>query len=189
MIDKHEVVIRFGDQLMNLYHLGYVSEDLAKVLVLAHSAREIRLGAVENFGSAVFRDPYDVGRNDPRFQGFLELLRIEKVRSGSIEIVLASASLLSSIVVPLVILRAQQTAGRGELTLDVRSNHPLINPLLQRYSAGDFGRGPEAMNRLFSDLARAGVDVSPISNDVFVIDSIVQRYSRRIASVIKMKRQ
>ena len=188
MLVNNEVSIRLGDDLMTLFHLGYISEDLAKVLILTHSGDISDNYEVRRRGGASFYDPLDIRRNDRRFKEHIDLLKIARVEAGSIEIVLAGATLLSSIVVPLVVMRAQQIAIHDEITLEVRCSHPLVQPLLDRYTAGEFGNGPDALNTLFESLKTAGIDVSPRTADVFVITSIVERYANRIAKTVKVRR-
>lgn len=183
MVD--EVVVHISDKYMTLYHLGYLSEDMAKVLVLAHSPHDLsldRLRPSPPFGQSNSLDMY---RSDPRFFEYMHLLRIERVDRGSIELAIAAGSLISSVVIPILLYRAQQQGSEG-VTFEVRSSHPMVGVMLNRFQNGEYGSWPSSLHALFADLQRVGVDVSVQDRDVYVLASTVDRYAMRIARVLRM---
>ncbi|UHQ24975.1 hypothetical protein LVB77_10005 [Lysobacter sp. 5GHs7-4] len=180
-----EVSVIIGSEYMTLYHLGYLSEDIGKALVLAQAAHESDLttnGPVSRFDPL---DSLEMFRNDPRFVEHMGLLRIERVRPGSIEIVIAAASLLAAVVVPVLLQRVQQRGAQG-VTFEVRSSHPMVAVMLERYRNGEYGQWPESLQVLCSNLERVGVDMSARSPNAYVLVSVIDRYAVKIARIMQV---
>ncbi len=178
-----EVVIRLGNELMTLYHLGYISEDIAKALALAHDDSV----PLTDYRGSVFgpRDGLELFRNDARLVENLGLLRLKRVDSGSIELVLAGATLLATIFVPILIFKVQAKAGTA-ITFEVRCKTPGVMALINRLADGGYGSGPQSIQHLLDDLRRRGVNISVTSEHVYKLEAIADRYASKIARVTRV---
>lgn len=184
--ESRQIVIKFGTEISTTYHLGYVLEDITKLVVLANSLRPGDFHAPMNRSSFLY-SPLNLRRNDPRIGPLLDALRIERAQSGCIELFMDAANLAAAVVVPLVIMLVAQRD--KELTFEVRCTHAGLDGLLRRYASGDFGGGQDGLNHLFIHLAQMGLDVKASGMETFVINALVESYTAKIGRVLKIRRR
>jgi ABC-type tungstate transport system substrate-binding protein len=84
---------------------------------------------------------------------------IKEARGGSLELIVASASFISSVVVPLVVMYIQKRLDNqnpGSISFEVSVKDSRVQKLLTMFADGHFGQGAQAVDRLFKELQARG---------------------------------
>jgi hypothetical protein len=181
----NELRIYFGGKLANLYDVGYLSVDLYQLIAFGELIEQGDDAAIESWFGEKAR-PFN--RYASVLEKSRESSRIQRAREGSLELVIAVGSLLSSIIVPLVVMYLQrgadQRAPQQEANFEVSVNDPRLQHILTMYGQGQFGQGAAGLERLFRELRERGYDVRLRGRDAYVIDDVLRRYSKRIVRTV-----
>ena len=180
-----ELRIYFGGEIANLYDVGYLSTDIYQLIAFSELIDQRKDADVTRWFGEKAR-PFN------RYATVLDKYRrssdIKEARGGSLELIVATASLVSSIVVPLVVVYIQkQLDGQntGSINFEVSVKDPRVQQLLTMFAAGHFGQGARALDQLFQELQSRGYNVSLRSNDAYVIHSTLEKYSQRMVRTIE----
>lgn len=179
-----ELRIYFGDDVANLYDVGYLSTDIYQLIAFAELVDRKQDKDIERwFG--------DEARPFNRYATVLDKYRqssgIREAKGGSLELVVAVSSLISSIVVPLVVVYVQrQLDGQNSRTIsfEISVKDGRLQQLITMFAEGHFGQGPRAIEGLFQALRDRGYNVTLRASDAYVIDDTLHRYSRRMVKTI-----
>jgi hypothetical protein len=174
-MDEYRVRVRFGDKLMDLFHIGYLSVDLVQLIAFAERLEERDLPD---------QDLADLPRFVWRYAVTTEARgRIVSTKVGSLEQVVAVGSFLASVLMPLVQIRVQRQI--GNMQFEVEAEDEELSKALRIYAEGGFGKGPDAINNLFAALSQMGYRVHLRGTDAFAIDSMLEVTARRIVRTIQ----
>lgn len=179
-----EIKLYFGGDLANLYELGWISIDLSQIL---------------EFAELVEGDEYDraekyFGENARPFNRYVSLTEgrrkrpeIVDVRKGSIELVIAGASVAAAIIMPLVQVAVQRYfAERNEVVdFEFSPQDQGLKKIMEAYERGDYGRGVDGLNALMSVLQQRNYNVSALANNTYLVEHVVEKYAQRIVRTIK----
>lgn len=113
-------------------------------------------------------------------------ITISKVNQGSIEIVFAGLSLISTIIVPFVIYNMQNNYNQNNkrLYFEFDCDDDKVKDLLYRFKRGDFGKPNDQYDFLFSILAKHGYDVSMKNENCILIQKELTKISSRMIKTI-----
>lgn len=185
-MNENGLDIRLDSTTLSLYKLGWISADLSQIL---------------DFGQLFESQDYEkadrfFGPGARPFNRFTELSQpqnppqIASIREGSIVILIAGATLVSSIVMPLVAIAVQNhlDSQAESSTFQISPKDKKLKQILDTYEAGTFGRGKEGLNTLFAILSQRGYDISVNGENIYLIESTIERYTGRIVRTISKNR-
>jgi hypothetical protein len=179
--------IRFSDALANLYDIAYLTLDIYQVIAFAEALRENDRVAISRwFGKA----PTPLTRNSRVLTKRTTQATITDVHRGSIVFDVNGTDLLVQILLYLLTIYvarrdAAHSADHAEEMFSVGVNDPVVTKALDLYRIGQFGTGPDALEKLSEHLAARGRSIEPLGAHAYKIDRVLRRYSIRILHTIK----
>ena len=181
--EPNDITIYFGDNLANLFDVGYISTDINQLISFTTLLEEDN---IEDINKYFINNKFGLTRYS-KILAHEKKARISDVKKGSVELYIAGAGLLASIIMPIVAIKVQQYFNERNETVQFQINaqDQNVQRLLRRYEAGDFGRGQEGLDRLFRNLQYANYDVQIQNNNIYLIEQITNKYSQRIVRTIK----
>ncbi|MCR9537260.1 hypothetical protein [Vibrio alginolyticus] len=186
-MEENEVRIYFGGDLTNLYEIGWLSSDLSQVIDFSELLELEDFERTEKF----------FGEKARPFNRFTKVVNrphkrpeIIDVRKGSVELVLGGVTVAAAILMPLVQIYAQRyfEQQNEEVSFEVSPQDKSLKRILDAYARGEFGRGSEGLSALFSLLEIRNYDVRVLSQNVYLVEHVVERYAQRIVRTIKKNR-
>ncbi|HOY88060.1 MAG: hypothetical protein V9G21_07820 [Methylotenera sp.] len=184
---EQDIRIYFGNNLTNLYELGWISTDLNQLIEFSKLVESGELEQAEKY----------FGENARPFNRYVALNRkLEKrpeivdVKGGSIELVISGVSLLASIIMPLVQIAVDRyfKANGEEVTFELSPKDQNLKEIMSAYEEGYFGQGRDGLTYLVSLLQQRNYNVNVIANNIYLIDHVVDKYAQRIIKTIKSGR-
>lgn len=178
-----ELRIYYGGELANLYDVGYLSTDIYQLIAFSELLSQHKDNEVERWFGIGAR-PFN------RYATVLEKYRrssdIREARSGSLELVIASATLISSVIVPLIAIYIQKRLETPKsISFEVSVKDPRLQHLLNMFAEGAFGHGARGIDQLFKELQERGYNVTLRANDAFVIHGTLEKYAQRMVRTIE----
>jgi hypothetical protein len=175
-----ELRIYFGGDIANLYDVGYLSTDIYQLIAFSELIDQKQDNEIRRWFGEKPR-PFN------RYASVLDKYRrssdIREAKGGSLELVVAVASLVSNIVVPLVALYVQQQQDEKHppmVSFEISVRDVRLQQVLNMFSEGYFGQGPQAIEALFQALRDRGYNVVLRANDAYVIHDTLKRYAQRM---------
>ncbi len=178
------ITVHFGSEIANLYDIGYLSTDIYQIFAFSQLLEENKRTEVKRWFGEKAR-PFN--RYAPVLEKRKRTAEITEVRNGSVELAVATGSLLTSIIVPLAIIYVQRAMDAPVISFEVSIDDQEIQKALNAYAQGTFGAGAKALDLLFAALRQLGYDVKLQGQDAYIIDDVLQRYSRRMIRTIRRK--
>jgi phenylpropionate dioxygenase-like ring-hydroxylating dioxygenase large terminal subunit len=113
--------------------------------------------------------------------------KIVEVQNGSIELVIAGASIAVAVIMPLVRISVTRYFERLDetITFELSPEDKALNKIMTAYENGDFGKDREGLEVLMSVLRKRKYNVDVLANNIFLIEHVVEKYSQRIIKTIK----
>ena len=182
-----DIKIYFGEELSNLFELGYISTDIHQLIAFSELIEENNLNQIEKYFG---EKPIPINRYVTISKDSKKKSRISEVKQGSIELTLTDIGVVAGIVMPIVAIKVQQYFNERNETVQfqIYAQDQNVQRLLRRYENGDFGRGQEALDRLFRNLEYANYDIQIQNENIYLIEHITNKYSQRIIKTIKKNR-
>jgi hypothetical protein len=186
-MEEHEVKIYFGGDLTNLYELGWLSSDLS---TLVDFTELIESGDQE-------RTEKYFGEKARGFNRYTKVVdkphkrpEIVDVRKGSVELVIAGCSLAVAVIMPLVQIAVQRyfTQRDEEVAFEISPQDTSLNRIMNAYADGEFGLGSEGLRMLMSILEQRNYNVRLLSQNIYLVEHVIEKYSQRMIKTIKMNR-
>ena len=183
----HKIKIHFGGELANLYEVGYLSIDLYQLITFSDL---IEQGEIEKAKEYFGKKPKPMNR-------YHSLLKISKakseivdVRKGSIELMIAGISVSAAIIMPLVQVVAQKYLNHrcATVTFEFSPQDESLKRMIDAYAKGEFGRGQEGFDTLFTLLQRRNYNVSCLSENIYQVEYVVDKYAQRMVRTINRNR-
>lgn len=186
-MENQELEIYFGSEIANLYDVGYLATDIQQIITFAEMISEVDIDGVDKyFGEKV------KGLN--RYAGPLERYSgnstITDARKGSLGLIIGGMSLAAAIIVPIAIAKVQhQMHQEGlETTFEISPKDENLKTHLNAYANGQYGVGLEALNFLFEVLSKLNYDTTVVSEHVYKIEKVTEKYAGRMVKTIKRNR-
>lgn len=181
---ESQLRIYFGSELSNLYAVGFLSTDLHKLIALSEVMHQ-------QDGAPAGEDVAGWFNYTNRYTRALEQhssnSKIKRARNGSLELIIAGMALVSSIVVPIAVAKAQNKLQRDGLSVqfEVSPMDKVLDRHIKRYARGEYGSGVDGLNNLFGTLSGLGYDVSGASENVYQIQRAVNVCAKRIVKTVR----
>jgi len=184
MDDEQTLVLRFAGTAPSLYEVSYIGIDVYQVLAFS---KLVDAGDRETLD-------YYFGQAPPPLNRYVDVLRAYRdtaprvtVRRGSYEILLEQAPLLAAVLIPILAIYVQRRLSRFDETVifEVAVEDEELQQLLEVFAKGAFGAGEPALRELFEALGHRGYNITAKQKDLFVIEHVLTRYSRRIVKTLK----
>lgn len=188
MKNDNEIQIYFGKECSNLYTLGYVSADLFQLLAFCEMIDNEDFINLNKFFPSEGPRSFFLTRYSKIVTERIKGSQVSEVKNGSIEVILASASLAAAIIMPIVaILVERELARRNKtVTFNISTSDQNLQYFLNRYKLGIYGQGIEGRNRFFEELGNNNFRVTAINQDTFDIENLTRYYTSRIAKTLHM---
>jgi len=188
MENNHSLTVYFGEDYANLYTIGYVSSDIFQLLIFCELLQKGDKETVRKLYSRDSYRPYGFNRYNRVFKDNIKISKISDVKKGSVELIIAEATLAAAIIIPIVVVFLQNFMNQRNqrLTFNVNPNDIRLHNLINLYELGHFGNGREGLNEFFRELVRNGYNVQALGQDVYTIEYIANLYARRIARTLRM---
>lgn len=183
-MDNHKIRIYFGSELANLYELGWISTDLSQLIAFSELVESGEQDRAEKF----------FGENSRPFNRYTSLIKkrekrpeIVDVQNGSIELVIAGASVAVAIIMPLVRVAVTRHFAKLDetITFEISPEDKGLSKIMNAYEKGDFGKDREGLEVLMAVLKEREYNVDVLSNNIYLIEHVVDKYSQRIIRTIK----
>jgi len=184
---KDEIKIYFGGELSNLFELGYISTDLHQVIAFCSLLEADDIEQAEKYFG-------DKSRPLNRYVTISESAKrksaITDVKKGSIELTLAGIGVVGTYIMPLVAERVNKYfEERDEVVqFQISAKDENLSRILRNYEKGQYGNNQEGLDRLMAYLKQADYDVSIISDNTYLVEHVIEKYSQRIIRTIKKNR-
>ncbi len=113
--------------------------------------------------------------------------KIVEVQNGSIELVIAGASIAAAVIMPLVRISVTRYFDRLDetITFELSPEDEGLRKIMAAYEKGDFGKDREGLEVLMSVLKERKYNVDVLASNVYLIEHVVEKYSQRIIRTIK----
>ena len=186
-MEEYEIRLYFGCELANLYELGWISSDLSQLMEFSKLLED---------GNSRRANKY-FGKQARGFNRYFSITEerekrpeIIDIRKGSIELVIAGATLAASIIMPLVAIAVKRyfDAKDETMTFELSPKDPALKRMIDAYEKGDFGQGIEGLTMLVELLGQKNYSVTIKAKDVYLIEHVIEKYSQRIIKTIKKNR-
>jgi hypothetical protein len=181
--------VYFGSAICNLYAVGFLSTDIHKLIAFSEAIQQ--RNAVPGELAETSEDADSWFNHTNRYARVLSQYsassKIQRARNGSLELLIGGMSLVSSIVVPIALARAQNKLQKDGLSMqfDVSPTDKVLDRHIKRYARGDYGAGAEGLNNLFDTLSALGYDVSGISGNMYRIQRALSTCTKRIVKTVR----
>lgn len=186
-MEENEVRIYFGGDLTNLYEIGWLSSDLSQVIDFTELLESEDFERTEKFFGEKARpfNRYTKVVNKPHKRP-----EIIDVRRGSVELVVGGVAAAAAILMPLVQISVQRYFEQRdeEVSFEVSPQDESLKRMMDSYARGDFGRGREGLTALFALLETRNYNVRVLSQNVYLVEHVVEKYAQRIVRTIKKNR-
>jgi len=181
MSECSKLRIYFGTELANLYDVGYLTTDLYQLFTFSEMLERPDRELTERWFGSNAR-PFN------RYAGVLDKFRrsseIREAKKGSLELIVAVGSLLTSIIVPLAVIYVQRNLGTRQVAFEVSVDDPNIESALRTYANGTFGTGQQGLEMFFSALKQLNYSIRLQAQDAYLIDDVLNRYAQRMVKTI-----
>lgn len=183
-MEDNEVRIYFGGDLANLYELGWISADLSQLVDFSELIEQGDRGRAEKFFGEKSR-PFN------RYVSLTEKRRkrpeIVDVRKGSVELLIAGASIATAVLMPLVQIAVQRHFASldEEITFEISPQDIALQRIMKAYERGKFGNGSEALELLFSILQERNYNVTVLAQNIYLVEHVIDKYAQRMIKTIK----
>ena len=183
-MDNFKIRIYFGSELANLYELGWISTDLSQLIEFSELVKTGQQDRAEKF----------FGEKSRPFNRYTALTKkrekrpeIVDVQNGSIEMVIAGASVAVAVIMPLVQIAVQRYFAKLDetITFEISPQDKALSKIMNAYEKGDFGEDSEGLKVLMSVLQVRNYNVDVLANNIYLIEHVVDKYSQRIIRTIK----
>lgn len=185
---QNEIKIYFGDDLANLFDVGYISTDIHQIISFTSLLEE---NNIEDINKYFLHNKYGLTRYSKVLsQEKMKKSRISDVKKGSIELVIASASLASSILMPIIAIKVNKYfEQRAEVVnFNIKVNDVRLQQLLDNYEQGYFGDGDRGLQNIIDLISNAGYNIDIISNNTYTVEDMLDKYTKKIVKTIKKYR-
>ncbi len=168
-----------------LYELGYLATDINQLIVFCvlfengnHEELEKIFVGTGNY--ALTRDTKVLKENRNSAE-------IKYIKDGSIVIGISVASLLATIIIPLIVHNVEKKINEKEnyYVFEIALEDERLSKLLEEFEKGSYGKEIESLQWLLNSLSRSGYNVSIKSKDIYVIHNIINKYEKKIIKMIK----
>ena len=179
-----QVKIYFGGKLANLYELGWIAADLSQVIDFSELIEVGSKERAEKFFGEKSRPFNRYAAISARKEKRPEIVEVNK---GSIELIIAGATLAAAIIMPLVQIAVSRYFEEKDemVTFEISPQDRVLKGILRSYENGDFGSGHEGLQELMYQLAQHNYSTSFLSDNVYLIEHVIEKYSQRIIKTIK----
>ena len=180
----HKIKIYFGNELANLHELGWISTNLSQLLEFSELLESGKADQAEKlFGNKA--RPFN--RYTPVAELKDDKPRIIDVQNGSIELVIAGASLTASVIMPLVQIAVQRYFRKEDenITFQLSPQDKGLSNIMTAYEKGEFGEDNEGFVLLISVLKERNYNVDYLAENTYLIEHVVDKYAQRIIRTIK----
>ncbi len=183
-MDNFKIRIYFGSELANLYELGWISTDLSQLIEFSELVESGEQERAEKF----------FGEKSRPFNRYTALTKnrekrpeIVEVQKGSIELVIAGASIAVAVIMPLVRIAVTRYFDKQDesITFELSPQDKGLRKIMDAYEKGEFGKNSEGLKVLMSVLQERKYDVDVLANNIYLIEHVVEKYSQRIIRTIK----
>ncbi len=183
-MDNHKIRIYFGSELANLYELGWISTDLSQLIAFSELVESGEQDRAEKFFGEKSR-PFN--RYTALTKNREQRPKIVEVQNGSIELVIAGASIAAAVIMPLVRISVTRYFDRLDetITFELSPEDKGLQKIMAAYEKGDFGKDREGLEVLMSVLKERKYNVDVLASNVYLIEHVVEKYSQRIIRTIK----
>lgn len=179
--------VYFGEGCANLYTIGYISSDLFQLLAFSELLEQRDEGRLYKYFLRKERPLY-LSRYSKLLRENIKTSQVTDVKKGSVELIISCVTVASAIIIPFVVLGVHRRFERSDqqVTFNVATDDQTIQQNLDEYSQGTFGHGVKGLDAFVQHLAAQGYDVHAVSERVYEIEHVVDRYERRLARTLKM---
>ena len=178
------ITIHFASDISDLYTLGYVASDLYQMWVYSELIQKNDRYNIERFygEKAKYFNRYVSVLDEYREQA-----TIKEIKRGSVELYLGGATLVAAVVMPIVAIKAQtyMQERNQTVTFNVNPDDPQLANVLDAYKRDVFGSGNAGVDTLAAYLKNKGYSVKAISDNIYDIERVTDRYGQRIAKTIR----
>ena len=180
------VAIEFRKGLANLYDLGYLSVDFYQLAVFASL---VQSGDPYAANKLLGKKARPVNRYRPELVRHTDLGEVISSRSGSIilTVVLPLAGVVIWDLVKAAIHR-HVDYHNAQVTLNVSVQDQKLNKILDEYQNRTFGSGDKGLEVLFAILRARNYNVEHMSENAFLIQHVVRKFSQRMVRTIHKNR-
>lgn len=184
MVEKdNELVIKLCFDTTSLYDIAYLFTDIYQLIIYAELVEKNEYKVLED----IFYTP-----RFPYITRYIQLLRdntekalVTKIEKGSIEFYISVASFLATILVPLVMAHVKKQV--PDITFEISAGDKELSNLLERMSDASDGITEATLKWLFHHLGKRGYSVEIISEDIYRITQVLNRYERRLIKTFRKK--
>jgi len=183
-----EIKIYFGDDLANLFDVGYISTDIHQLISFTSLLED---NNIEDINKYFLENKYGLTRYSKVLsQEKMKKSRISDVKKGSVELIIAGVSLVSSIVMPIVAIKVSKYFERRneQVNFNIKVNDTRLQRLLDDYEQGYYGDGENGLQSIIRLISHAGYNIDIISDNTYTVEHIVEKYTKRIVKTIKKYR-
>lgn len=185
---QNKMRIYFGDDLANLFDVGYISTDIHQIISFTLLLEE---NNIEDINKYFLHNKFGLTRYSKVLsQEKMKKSRISDVKKGSVELVIDSANLVSSILVPIVVIKVNKYfEQRAEVVnFNIKVDDIRLQQLLDNYEQGYFGDGDRGLQSIINLISDAGYSIDIISNNTYTVEDMLNMYTKRIVKTIKKYR-
>jgi hypothetical protein len=120
------------------------------------------------------------------FKENVKSAQIKHVKEGSVEIIIDNIPLIAKILIPFVVLGVQRKLARHDqrVTFNVFVEDPEIQNYMDMFK--NSRKNEEDLQSFINFLSNSGYNVTALSERVYDVEKITERYAKRIARTIKM---
>jgi hypothetical protein len=174
--------LRFGDGLLNLHDIGYLSVDVYQLVAFSQTLAEENVAEAERWFGENAR-PFN--RFAPVLERYARMSAVTDARRGSIELWMEVANLAAAIIVPLVAVYVQREFGNPEVNFEIGVDDQVVWRAIDSYAKNAFGRGPRALEGLCDYLGQRERNVKLIGDNSVLIDGVLTGYAKRMVRTIR----
>jgi hypothetical protein len=114
-------------------------------------------------------------------------IKIEKIRNGSIEIILSGLSLVSAIAIPIALYLVQkQDLEEISMHFIVNSKDPIINDILDKVESGFYGDRKNVEKYVFRILAEYGYSTEYLHPYSYRVSKAIESSKDRIIRILRI---
>ena len=180
--------IKFSEDALNLYVVGYLSVDLHQLAIFSHLLETQEIDKAEAyFGKGAFSP----NRYSRVYDTRAVSTNIKRVKEGSLELVVDVTGTIAQILMPLLAIWIDRRLNRrGERVIfEVDPTDRTLTRLLDAYQDSVLGDGDASFEYLMGLLQQSGYDVRVLGRNAFLIEHVLDRYAQRAVRTIKKYRR
>lgn len=124
---------------------------------------------------------------DSKFVKMYGTAKIADIKKGSLEIVLESIAILSSIVIPVIIYYAQKELDRTGvyISFEFDSDDQEIKKILEDYKEGIYGKSDESFDWMIELLGSKGYSIYLKSENAIILKKFAKNTTKRIIKTFR----